>query len=301
MYLLKSKDQAFESFKAWKRLVENQTSKKLKILRTDNGLEFCNENFNKFCEEHGIVRHRTVRHTPQQNGVAERMNRTILDKVRCLLIGSGLSQNFWGEAAATTAYLINRSPSTAISLKTPEEIWTGRPSSLNHLRVFRCATYAHQTKDKLEPRSLQGVFLGYPLGVKGYRVWLRDQTGFKKSQLQSVVALSTTEAEYIAVTEAIKEAIWLQGLLGEINIFGGKAVIYTDSQSALHLVKNPIFHERTKHIEVKYPFIRDQVSNGVVQVEKVSTDDNPADMGTKIVSYSKFKHCLNLLKIGDYG
>ncbi|KAK0588475.1 hypothetical protein LWI29_001474 [Acer saccharum] len=383
-----------------------------------------------------------MRHTPQQNGVAERMNRTVLEKVRCLLIGSGLSLNFWGEAAATVAYLINRSPSTAIALKTPEEIWTGRPPSLKHLRVFGCAAYAHQSEGKLEPRSLKGVFLGYPLGVKGYRVWLRDQKGFKlvdkfamknckpvnvplspsfilsaalsprsieenrfmesipyssvvgsvmysmistrsdlaqaisvlsrymanpgkghwnamkwllryissttsvgliydcsnsvidlvgyvdsdyagdrdkrrstssyfftiagccvswKSQLQFVVALSTTKAEYIAVTEAIKEAIWLQGLLGEINLFGGKAVIYTDSQSALYLVKNPVFHERTNHIEVKYHFIRDQVSNGIVQVKKVSTDDNPADMGTKIVSYSKFKHCLNLLKIGDYG
>ncbi|KAK0608121.1 hypothetical protein LWI29_025797 [Acer saccharum] len=91
IYLLKSKDQAFESFKAWKRLAENQTSKKLKVLRTDNGLEFCNMEFNSFCDDQGILRHRTVRHTPQQNGVAERMNRTILDKVRCLLIGSSLS------------------------------------------------------------------------------------------------------------------------------------------------------------------------------------------------------------------
>ena len=78
-------------------------------------------------------------------------------------------------------------------------------------------------------------------------------------------------------------------------------MIYTDSQSVLHLVKNHVFHEKTKHLEIKYHFIRDQVSNDIVQVEKVSTDDNPADMGTKIVSYSKFKHCLNLLKIGDYG
>ncbi|KAK0578271.1 hypothetical protein LWI29_007827 [Acer saccharum] len=76
------------------------------------------------------------------------------------------------------------------------------------------------------------------------------------------MAMSTTKAEYIAVIEAINEAIWLQDLLGEINIIGGKAVIYTDSQSALHLVKNPVFYERTKHIEVKYHFIRDQVSNG---------------------------------------
>ncbi|KAK1562771.1 hypothetical protein Q3G72_016700 [Acer saccharum] len=65
------------------------------------------------------------------------------------------------------------------SLKTPEEIWTRRPPSLKHLRVFGCAAYAHQSEGKLEPRSLKGVFLGYPLGVKGYRVWLRDQKGFK--------------------------------------------------------------------------------------------------------------------------
>ena len=107
------------------------------------------------------------------------MNRTILDKVRCLLIDSGLSQNFWGEAATTAVYLINRSPSTAINLKTPEELWVGRPPSLKHLRVFGCACYAHQSEGKLEPRALKGVFLGYPLGVKGYRLWLRDQKGFK--------------------------------------------------------------------------------------------------------------------------
>ncbi|TXG70632.1 hypothetical protein EZV62_005567 [Acer yangbiense] len=80
VYLLKSKDLAFESFKAWKQLVENQTSKKVKVLRTDNGLKFCKEEFNKFCCDHGIERHRTVRYTPQQNGVVERMKMTILDK-----------------------------------------------------------------------------------------------------------------------------------------------------------------------------------------------------------------------------
>ena len=122
-----------------------------------------------------------------------------------------------------------------------------------------------------------------------------------KSQLQSIVALSTIEVEYIAVTEAIKEAIWLQGLLREINVFKGKAVIFTDSQSSLQLCKNPIFHERTKHIEVRCHYIRDQISYGVIEVKKISTDDNPVDMGTKVVSCSKLKHCLNLLKIGDYG
>ena len=74
-------------------------------------------------------------------------------------------------------------------------------------------------------------------------------------------------------------------------------VVYSDSQSALHLCKNPMYHERTKHVDVKYHFVRDQVTSGIVKVQKVSTEDNPADMGTKIVTAAKFKHCLNLLHV----
>ena len=85
MRFLKSKSYAFEEFKEWKILVENQMEKKIKYLRTDIVLEFCNEEFNDFCKVHGIARHKTVRHTPQQIGVAERMNRTLLEKARCLL------------------------------------------------------------------------------------------------------------------------------------------------------------------------------------------------------------------------
>ena len=94
VFLLRSKDQALAKFRDWKTLVENKSSRKVKALRTDNGLEFCNLEFDKFCSEQGILRHRTVRNTPQQNGVAERMNRTLLDKVRCLLITSNLPKTF---------------------------------------------------------------------------------------------------------------------------------------------------------------------------------------------------------------
>lgn len=92
------------------------------MLKTDNGLEFCNKEFDKFCENNGILRHRTVRFTPQQNEVAERMNRTLLDKVRCLLVSSRLPKMLWEEALTTTTYLVNRSPSNAIKFKTPEEV-----------------------------------------------------------------------------------------------------------------------------------------------------------------------------------
>nr|GEV34387.1 tetratricopeptide-like helical [Tanacetum cinerariifolium] len=97
-------------------------------LRTDNGLEFCNRKFKQLCVESGIVRHLTVFRTSQQNGLAERMNRTLMDKVRCLLIQSGLPKTFWAEATCTSTYLINRSPSTAIEKKTPMEMWSGHPN-----------------------------------------------------------------------------------------------------------------------------------------------------------------------------
>ncbi|KAM6553280.1 hypothetical protein CsatB_014042 [Cannabis sativa] len=118
-----------------------------------------------------------------------------------------------------------------------------------------------------------------------------------KVQLQPVVALSTTEAEYLATTEAIKEAIWLKGLMKELNLLKGVPTVYSDSQSCIFLCKNPMFHDRLKHIEIKYHFIRDKVTQGEIDIEKVPTEDNPADMGTKIVTLNKFTHCMNLLRI----
>ena len=94
--MLKHKNQAFKSFKQWKLLVENQTGNRVKVLRTDNGLEYLDNEFNEFCKDNGIVRHKTVRLTPQQNGLAERMNRTILERVRCMLSNAKLSKVFWG-------------------------------------------------------------------------------------------------------------------------------------------------------------------------------------------------------------
>nr|GEV97692.1 copia LTR rider [Tanacetum cinerariifolium] len=119
VYMLGFKYEAFGKFKEWKQLVENQTGRTVKKLRTDNGLEFCNWEFEQLCNESGIARHLIVIRTPQQNGLAERMNRTLIDKVRCLLIQFGLPKTFWAEATCTAAYLINRSPSTAIEKKTP--------------------------------------------------------------------------------------------------------------------------------------------------------------------------------------
>ena len=112
---------------------------------------------------------------------------------------------------------------------------------------------------------------------------------------QPVVALSTTEAEFIALTEAVKEAIWLKGIIKEFEIDQDMIVVYCDSQSAIHLVKHQMFHERTKHIDVKYYFIRDILEKGEIKVAKISTLDNPADALTKALPSEKFEYCCKMM------
>ncbi|CAM8889899.1 unnamed protein product [Rhodiola kirilowii] len=102
-----------------------------------------------------------------------------------------------------------------------------------------------------------------------------------KSQLQTIVTISSTESEYIALCDAVKEAMWLQGMLSEARLFNGTAVIKCDSQPAICLSKNPVYHERSKHIDIKYHFVRDKVENGDVMIEKVGTEFNPADWEPK--------------------
>ncbi|KAG8499930.1 hypothetical protein CXB51_006489 [Gossypium anomalum] len=158
------------SSRVLKIMIEKQTGKQIKYLRTNNGLEFYSDKFNRLCKSEGIVRHLTVRHTPEQNGVAERMNRTIMEKVRCILSNANLPKSFWAEVASTACFLINRSPSIAIEKKTPQEVWSSNPANYFDLKIFGCPAYAHVDNGKLEPRSIKCVFLGYKAGVKGYKL-----------------------------------------------------------------------------------------------------------------------------------
>ncbi|GJR57072.1 retrovirus-related pol polyprotein from transposon TNT 1-94 [Tanacetum coccineum] len=122
--------------------------------RTDNGLEFWNAPFDNFCKKEGIVRHNTLRHTPQQNGVAERMNQTLIARAR--------------------------SPSTAIGLKTPQEVWSGKPFDYSDRRIFGYPAYAHVNDGKHESRAVKCIFLGYATGVKGYRLWCTEGKSLDK-------------------------------------------------------------------------------------------------------------------------
>jgi hypothetical protein len=174
IYFLKNKSETFAKFKIWKAEVENQTGRKIKCLRTDNGTEYRDGDFLKFCEEHGIKRHFTVRKTPQQNGVAERLNRTITETARCLRLNVELPKIFWAEAMDMACYIINRSPRVALDEKVAEEVCTGQEVDYSFMRIFGCPGYVHisgEDRSKLDPKSKKCIFLGFKKGVKGYKLW----------------------------------------------------------------------------------------------------------------------------------
>ncbi|KAH9651797.1 Integrase catalytic domain-containing protein [Citrus sinensis] len=180
VYPIRKKSDVFLVFKEYKMRVELESSKKIKCLRTDNGGEYTDGEFLAFCKQEGIQRQFTVAYTPQQNGVAERMNRTLTERIRAMLRTAGLPNSFWAEAAKTACYIVNRSPSTAIGLKTTMEMWTGKPADYSYLHAFGCPVYVMynaQERTKLDAKSVRCIFLGYADGVKGYRLW--DPTAHK--------------------------------------------------------------------------------------------------------------------------
>ena len=120
------------------------------------------------------MRHHTVPRIPQKNRVVERMNRTLLERARCMSIHADLPKEFWAEAINIAVYLVNRSQSAAINQQIPQEVWSDHPVNYSGLKVFGCPAYAHVSDDKLEPRARKCVFLGYAHGVKGYRLWCTE-------------------------------------------------------------------------------------------------------------------------------
>ncbi|XP_056847464.1 secreted RxLR effector protein 161-like [Raphanus sativus] len=133
--------------------------------------------------------------------------------------------------------------------------------------------------------------------VTGYKFQVGGNTISWRSGLQHIVALSTTESEYMALAEAFKEALWLKGFVSELGFKQDDVRVFSDSQSAIHLAKNGGFHERTKHIDTRLHFMRDIIEAGDVTVHKIHTSINPADFLTKRVPGQKFESCLEIVKV----
>ncbi|KAM2882470.1 hypothetical protein COP2_015447 [Malus domestica] len=174
LYLLKSKSEVFTAFQDFHKLITNHFSSKIFTLRSDNGTEYTSYNLSNYLSSHGILHQTSCVGTPQQNGVAERKNRDLLEKTRSLMFQMQVPKRLWSQALLTAAYIINRLPTRVLNSKSHFEVMKGRTADLTHFRIFGCTCYVHvqaNHRDKLEPRAIKCVFMGYSSSQKGYKCY----------------------------------------------------------------------------------------------------------------------------------
>ena len=214
-YFLKKKSEVLEKFKEFKASVENEFKMKIEALRADRGGEYLSNEFQQFLKECGIRPEFTAAYSPQQNGVSERLNRTLVEAARSMLSHADLSNAYWAEAVATATYLRNRLVSTALKAgETPYLLWYGKKPNLEHIRVFGCVVYSHipsENRKKLE-KAQKLRFIGYTETTRNYKVWDEEKrkcyihhdvifnendfgksTGANKLELENIVEESVAE------------------------------------------------------------------------------------------------------------
>jgi hypothetical protein len=172
IFLTKDRREVYQVFESWRNQVQLKSGQKLKAIRSDNAPEFIK--LSKELEKEGIRIELTVPYTPSQNGVAERLNRTLITKARAMLVAAELPSQLWGEAVHVACYLKNLTPiGTDAGLKSPEELWTGRSLDLSHFRTFGCVAFVHiptAKRGKLDKTSFKGVFVRYSQTARQYRI-----------------------------------------------------------------------------------------------------------------------------------
>ncbi|GJT68239.1 putative ribonuclease H-like domain-containing protein [Tanacetum coccineum] len=173
-FFLRTKDETSAILKDFIRQIENQLNQKVKTIRCDNGTEFKNRDVIEFCGLKGINREYSNARTPQQNGVAERKNRTLIEAARTMLADSFLPNTFWAEAVSTACYVLNRVLVTKPHNKTPYELLTGKTPIISYIRPFGCHVTIWNTIDhlgKFAGKSNEGLLVGYSLQSKAFRVY----------------------------------------------------------------------------------------------------------------------------------
>ena len=187
IYFLKSKEsgEVLDRFREFSALIENQSGKRIKVLRSDSGGEYTSNGFIDFYSEAGIKRGFTVPYNPQQNGVAKRKNRTIISAAKAMIHDQGVPMFLWAEACSTTVYVQNMCPHRRMRDTTPGEAVTGERPEIGHLRIFGCPVYVHAPRErrtKLDPSGKKGIFVGYSEFPKAYQIYILGQRKIELSR-----------------------------------------------------------------------------------------------------------------------
>jgi len=197
IFLLKNKKEATDFIiDTLKYLMNIYDDKNIKYFKSDNANEYKNTKINKFCKKHGIQKVYSPPYNPENNGIAERFNQTIISCTKTLLYWSGLSENLWDYAITYANYIYNRVPHSSISNKIPDEVFFKRKIKINHLKVFGCITYYknfEQHQRKFSPNSKKGIFLGFSEDTNCYLIM--DYKNLKVYKVREIYSLEDTPAD----------------------------------------------------------------------------------------------------------
>ncbi|SGZ05231.1 BQ5605_C032g11117 [Microbotryum silenes-dioicae] len=203
VYPIGHKSKVLQTLKDWLMEIENKTGRRVKTLCSDNGGEYVSTAFNGFCVARGIRRKLIIPYTPEQNGRAERLNRSIVEGTLALLIDLGLPCTCWDEAAMCYIHTKNLSPHAALKGGVPNCCWSGAPPTMGALRAFGCrawATVAAHCRDKLDPKGIPLVFVGYDRHTKAWR--LLNPSSMRVSLSRNVTFLET-KFPFVAVPACV--------------------------------------------------------------------------------------------------
>ena len=317
IYLMKDRSELLSIFVSFFHEIKNQFVKIIKILEVTTQRNISLQNFLLFCPhmESNFIPHA---HTPQQNGIAKRKNRHLVEIARTLLLDANDPVHHWGDAVLTACFLINRMPSSFLDNKTPHSIIFPN-EHLYHVspKVFGCTCFVHDVSpglDKLLARAIKCVFLGYSCLQKGHKCYspttrryymsadvsfFEENMFFSKQESNSIQQVlpipylspvvppthtTSNQGEIQPISPVKCELVWIKQLIQEQKFCEVQPMkLYCDNQAALHIVSDPVFHERTKHIEIDCHFVREKLLSKEIATEFVSSNNQLADILTKIL------------------
>ncbi|CAK1597248.1 unnamed protein product [Parnassius mnemosyne] len=303
VYCIRSKDEVYDYLVQYVNEVQNLTGKTIKELRCDNGKEYMNRRVFQFAKEKGIIIKPCPAYVHQLNGTAERYNRTLMDMGRCLLSEAKEATTCneamkWKEAMNSEMDSLMKNNTWTLVNKPPKDKkvidvkWVYKRKSENEYKasnadILDCFVDADWAGDIIDRKS-----------TTGFVIRLFGNIIYWKSKKQSSVTKSSTFAEYVALSEAVTELNFLIYLINYVFTKVCKPVkIYEDNSVAVAISKYGNFTKNSKHIEVHYHFIHENVKQGSIKVVKIESEKNIADIFTKAlgnVKFTKFREMLNL-------